>query len=67
MGLMGGAMALYAPKRQNQDIKVDRSGYYEDPALTYAERIRNFDDKIANGISRGVKGFRYGFNSNCQS
>ena len=60
MGLMGGAMALYAPKRQNQDVKVDRSGYYEDPALTYAQRIKSFDDRLANGISRGVHRFSNG-------
>lgn len=58
MGLMGGAMALYAPKRQ--DLQVDRSGYYEDPALSYAQRIKSFDDRIANGISRGVHRFTSG-------
>ena len=61
LGLMGGVMGLYAPKsRQNFNQNVDRSGYYEDPALTYAERIRASDDAIYRGIKSGVSRFANG-------
>lgn len=50
-GLLGGAMALVSPKRQQDLQGVDRQGYYydqhyEDPRLSYAQRVNQFENKL---------------------
>lgn len=49
-GLLGGALALYSPKRRH-DLSVDRSGYYEDPQLSYAQRVNQYESRIYDRFS----------------
>lgn len=56
--LTGTALAVFSPKRGVTDNNIDRSGYYDDPTLTYVQNINRFENRVLSRVREGLSKVR---------
>lgn len=66
LGLLGGGLALYSPNKRKDFVgspaSVDRQGYYDGyynyypQQLSYAQRVKSVENRIAGRVLGGLKG-----------